>query len=206
MTATKSGIIFHDWQIRALANGMTQFWVPVVPRDKTWTYSAIDDPDGIPWLYEEDEMGDSYKAPGPHEPGDEVFVKETWCALEPEHFIGNQKFAYRATCGDDGDRCRQEYIDIGFPYQWKSSAQMPKSASRYRIRIKEPVQFKQVWDITTADIASMGLNDGTFNPAMGIRWQNGMRCKFQDYWHDRYPKRPWSGNPWAFGFVFEVLT
>jgi hypothetical protein len=74
-------------------------------------------------------------------PGSRVWVRETWVELVLEHrtYLDTREFAYKASCdpGKDGDgeRCRQDYIAAGYPYQWRSPVTMPRWASRIELEI-----------------------------------------------------------------------
>src|SRR5690606_37685105 len=55
-------------------------------------------------------------------PGDLLWVRETFLVLEPEHCKGlEDRFLYKANFDPESDELRREYMEIGYPYQWKPS-------------------------------------------------------------------------------------
>ena len=57
-------------------------------------------------------------------------------------------------------------------------------------------------------ILSEGIDNGISNPAMGKRWENMQRMKFENLWDSTIPpkdrdKYGWAANPWVFVIEFE---
>ena len=95
-----------------------------------WCWWTPDDRQGPDWI--RCPLG----APGPR-----VWVRETWCEMVREHRVHKdaREFVYKASCdpgkNGDGERCRQDYIAAGYPYQWRSPVTMPRWASRLDLEI-----------------------------------------------------------------------
>ena len=122
-------ILFNTEMVRAILDGR-----------KTCTRRVIELPenmDGVPV----GKSGDSsnplgFMYPGgikrpPYQPGDILYVRETWCALpvnEAGHMRGHSIYYYRA----DGD-LRPE----GWRGKWRPSIHMPKEAARIWLKVTD---------------------------------------------------------------------
>lgn len=102
------------------------------------------------------------------EVGDILWVRETFCELDKHHWndptlrreaIENRygyprvnAFAYKAECGRESERCREE---LG--YRWKPSIHMPRVAARLFLQVTA-VRSESLHDITEADAIAEGMN------------------------------------------------
>lgn len=88
----------------------------------------------------------------PYQPGDILYVRETWCALpvnEAGHMRGHSVYYYKA----DGD-LRPE----GWRGKWKPSIHMPKEAARIWLKVTD-VRVERLQDITEDGAKAEGMPD-----------------------------------------------
>ena len=199
-------ILFNTEMVRAILDGR-----------KTCTRRVIELPenmDGVPV----GKSGDSsnplgFMYPGgikrpPYQPGDILYVRETWCALpvnEAGHMRGHSIYYYRA----DGD-LRPE----GWRGKWRPSIHMPKEAARIWLKVTD-VRVERLQKITEDGCIAEGIYpsncrgcNATFGcdacPDEGYNEVDG----FADLWNstikksdlDRYS---WDANPWVWVIGFE---
>lgn len=126
------------------------------------------------------------------QPGDRLWVKETFCSTD----FG---FAYRATTGAEGERCRRE---LGM--KWKPSIFCTRAASRITLEIVS-VRVERLNEISEADAKAEGveakewgeqLPDGTGGSSMEYRPQ------FIDLWQSLNGTGSWAANPWVWVVEF----
>lgn len=150
----------------------------------------------------------AYKAP--YQPGDILYVRETWCALpvnEAGHMRGHSVYYYKA----DGD-LRPE----GWRGNWHPSLHMPKEAARLFLRVTN-VRVERLQDITPKDAENEGVgnlfykdigysekNYGTeVDPEYGIAkeqfawlWESTVKKSDLDFYG-------WDANPYVWVIEFE---
>lgn len=147
----------------------------------------------------------------PYQPGDILYVRETWCALpvnEAGHMRGHSIYYYRA----DGD-LRPE----GWRGKWRPSTQMPKEAARIWLWVTD-VMVERLQDITyngalregsegiRCDHVALGVHGCT--DCMNTGWIEPPQVEFMQIWNstikksnlDRYG---WDANPWVWVIEFE---
>lgn len=145
----------------------------------------------------------------PYELGDILWVRETWCKYDSEHVFNGKRYAYKANTSPESDRCRQDYIKSGFPYQWRSSSTMPRLAARLFLKVKS-VRAERLRDITEEDVIAEGfkptlcscggqeyactdcMNTGVLEPA---------KLGFIQMWDNA-----WGSNPWVWVIEFELIN
>ena len=126
----------------------------------------------------------------PYDPGDILYVRETWCGLpvnEAGHFRGHPIYYYRA----DGD-LRPE----GWRGAWHPSIHMPKEAARIWLKVTD-VRVERLQDMTDDDAEAEGCFDYT-STALGFPDVWDSTIKKSD--RDRYG---WAANPWVWVIQFE---
>lgn len=139
----------------------------------------------------------AYKAP--YEPGDILYVRETWCALpvnEAGHMRGHSIYYYKA----DGD-LRPE----GWRGKWKPSIHMPKEAARIWLNVTN-VMVERLQEITTESALAEGADkyihlNGKFN-------ENAILTSFIGIWNSTIKKSDldrygWDANPFVWVIEFE---
>lgn len=134
-------------------------------------------------------------------PGGRLWVRETWCEFVERHRTKRniREFAYRANCHEDGERCRQDYIDAGYPYQWKPSIHMPRIASRLLLELTN-VRVERLQDISDEDAAAEGVDAMPSAPAALTH-----RTSFAKLWDtlNKSPDYSWESNPWVWVLDFK---
>lgn len=188
-------ILFNTEMVRAILDGR-----------KTCTRRVIELPenmDGVPV----GKSGDSsnplgFMYPGgikrpPYQPGDILYVRETWCALpvnEAGHMRGHSIYYYRA----DGD-LRPE----GWRGKWRPSIHMPKEAAHIWLKVTN-VRVERLQEITidgirNEGISSMAVHAGDMEIALK-EWKNLWNSTIKKTDLDSYG---WEANPWVWVIEFE---
>lgn len=154
-------------------------------------------------------------------PGDRMWVRETWCFANPEYpFVGSDR-----PVSQRGDRCyyratdgELERDDGGSP--WRPSIHMPRWASRICLRVTD-VRVQRLQEISEEDAKAEGARHFPDLPTKGehdpARWSmaepsstwecmHSPRYAFGNYWDSINAKRtPWADNPWVWAISFERL-
>lgn len=153
-----------------------------------------------PYHMEHSEMEDAWLIRrlciAPYEPGDILYVRETWCDLPANkagHMRGHSIYYYKA----DGD-LRPE----GWRGNWRPSIHMPKEAARIWLKVTD-VRVERLQDITSEQICKEGveveephvLNGEEKRYAFSILWDSTIKKSELD----RYG---WDANPYVFVIEF----
>lgn len=145
-----------------------------------------------------DEYGGSIRyAKPPYQPGDILYVRETWCGLpvnEAGHMRGHTIYYYKA----DG-----ELRPKGWRGTWHPSIHMPKEAARIWLKVTD-VRVERLQEITSEQICREGveveyphvLNGEEKRYAFSRLWDSTI--KKSDL--DRYG---WNASPWVWVIEFE---
>lgn len=134
----------------------------------------------------------------PHgQPGDRLWVRETWCPLERCDWIKEKRennVNYKADSTSEGESNRME-----MGYQWKSPIFMPRWASRITLEITG-IRVERVQDISEEDAKAEGF---IVEPYQGVGDLPSDR--FQRYWDRLNSKRgySWKENPWVWVIEFK---
>ena len=145
-------------------------------------------------------------------PGDLLYLKESYTKLV-EHYVEgmDNPYVYKQNMKEeDSERCRQDYIRAGYPYQWKSPLFMPREAAWIWLLIKD-IRCKRLQDITKEDCIKEGAPWESYNIAGYdvFSW-------FQEEWdainaNRKDPKTKeilpyaWAHNPWVFPLDYELF-
>lgn len=201
-------ILFNTEMVRAILDGR-----------KTCTRRIVKDgiPDGAMWRYKAftpkgyitcrgvyaDGYGEGfYKLP--YEPGDILYVRETWCGLpvnEAGHFRGHPIYYYKA----DGD-LRPE----GWRGAWRPSIHMPKEAARIWLKVTD-VRVERLQDITEDGAKAEGAN---WKNGQNVGWEEKMKRtateRFAEIWNSTIKKSDldrygWDANPYVFVIEFSKI-
>ena len=117
------------------------------------------------------------------EPGDRLWVRETWIAPGPAHTP-----FYKA------------YIpNVNIKIKWKSPMHMPRWASRITLNITD-VRVERLQDINFRDLQAEAVGmQGELTKAME---------EYMQIWDSLNAKRgyPWSSNPWCWVIEFQKVT
>ena len=143
----------------------------------------------------------------PYQPGDILYVRETWCALpvnEAGHMRGHSVYYYKT----DGD-LRPE----GWRGNWHPSIHMPKEAARIWLKVTD-VSVERLQDITEDGAKAEGIYtpncrgcNSTFRCDF---WNEGYNefDEFMEIWDSTIKKSDidhygWQANPWVWVIEFE---
>lgn len=152
-----------------------------------------------------DEYGGSIQyAKPPYQPGDILYVRETWCGLpvnEAGHMRGHTIYYYKA----DG-----ELRPKGWRGTWHPSIHMPKEASRIWLKVTD-VRVERLHEITEDGAKAEGAIDNRgfiHSPENEYDRIHTAREHFIKIWNstikksniDRYG---WDANPWVWVIEFE---
>ena len=143
----------------------------------------------------------------PYQPGDILYVRETWERFECRNCEGDEKgkcpkepkkSVLDKTCGCYMYRATDE---ISGDAKWHPSIHMPKEAARIWLKVTD-VRVERLQKITEVQAQVEGCNSGLLTGACTARGQ------FEDLWNttikksdiDRYG---WDANPWVWVIEFE---
>ena len=208
-------ILFNTEMVRANLDGRKSCTRRIVkgfiPNDAKWGYTAFT-PKGC--ISCRGTFADGYGEKFfklPCEPGDILYVRETWCALpvnEAGHIRGHSVYYYKA----DGD-LRPE----GWCGKWHPSIHMPKEAARIFLKVTD-VRVERLHEITEdgalregaqgirCDHAGLGVYGCT--DCMNTGWIEPPQVEFMYIWDSTVKKSNlncygWDANPWVYVIEFE---
>jgi len=143
------------------------------------------------------------------QPGDILWVRETFCEVPYEHnhvpikggHITIPKYAYKA----DSER---DYTGI-----WKPSIHMPREAARLFLRVTN-VRVERLHDITENDARNEGVKDPydyqepSYYDQPHVRGMEINKSAFAGLWDSLNAKRGygWESNPWVWVIEFEKIN
>lgn len=136
------------------------------------------------------------------EPGDRLWVRETWAPFERER--GQCAVAYFASCEDGSfDYVTSEgVIERLAIKRWKPSIHMPRWASRLELEVLD-VRVERLHDIDEEDARREGVEHCALH---GERPCDAYRARFTSLWDTINGDRaPWSSNPWVWRVEFRRL-
>ena len=138
----------------------------------------------------------------PYQPGDILWVRETWASYCDE-CESNQGEGYKdATCAyGDCNRYAYKADDDGCPGgKWRPSIHMPKEAARIFLRVKT-VRVERLQDITEEQAVKEGAKAYGPNNCSGT----SARIAFAEIWDrtTRDNSYEWRKNPWVWVIEFE---
>lgn len=205
-------IIFSTPMVQAILDGRKTQTRRVI-KDKDITNWFDIDVDGKPIAYIDQETGDSYPPThrAKYQPGDILWVRETWAARCDE-CDSNQGTGYRdATCAyGDCNRYVYKADDNGCPGgKWRPSTHMPREAARLFLEVKN-VQVEMLQDITEHNARLEGcidshdkICDGKFDDV--TEFYLTAKDAFIELWDSINAKRgyPFESNPWVWVITFE---
>lgn len=161
------------------------------------------------------------------QPGERLWVRETFTEFVGHHVMDGKRWAYAANCREsdsDGERIRQDYIRAGYPYRWKPSIHMPRAACRIVLEITD-VRVERLQAISEADCLAEGIEvprspDGS--PLLRLTGKNPptrfvdlagaafpdkvVRAYYASLWCDINGAGAWDANPWVWALAFRRVT
>lgn len=118
------------------------------------------------------------------QPGDRLWVRETWAELSQFHNLNSEIERYIYKADEDAT-----------PLKWKPSIFMPKEAARIWLEVVN-VRVERLQEITYEDC----LREGMWNYGTDV----DTLAAFQELWQNLNAKRgyDWNINPWVWAISF----
>ena len=203
-------ILFNTEMVRAIFDGRKSCTRRIVKHD---VEAILNSPYHKEHPEVEDEQIISKLCIPPYQPGDILYVRETWCEYgdlnDSDQIIdGTEKYYYRA----DGENPtpynyflvhrngNDEHRD--FPV-WHPSIHMPKEAARIWLKVTN-VRVERLQEITADGIRNEGLSSAAVHCGdMEIalkEWENLWNSTIKKSDLDRYG---WDASPWVWVIEFE---
>lgn len=148
------------------------------------------------------------------QPGDRLWVRETWADLTKTHGRRWEKFnpstkLYQRGVGPfvwyraDGE---QPDTGSGTPLSepWRPSIHMPRWASRINLEVTG-VRVEQLQDISEADAVAEGCDNGKSDAAISTGWYERPKAAYRRLWEQINGIGSWNENPWVWVVEFKVL-
>ena len=187
-------ILFNTEMVRAILDGRKSCTRRILKHD---VEAILNSPYHKEHPEVEDEQIISKLCMPPYQPGDILYVRETWCALpvnEAGHMRGHSTYYYRA----DGD-----LRPSGWRGKWNPSIHMPKEAARIWLKVTD-VRVERLQEITADGIRNEGLSSAAVHCGdMEIalkEWENLWNSTIKKSDLDRYG---WDASPWVWVIEFE---
>lgn len=206
MITSAKPIIFNTEMVRAILDGRkTETRRPMKPQPLFHTgrrYIFADETCPKKW-----EDCDDIIATYQYQPGDILYVRETWQQLMEYEILAGRPRGPQGTLGIPATPDQKSYycyradgeiehIEYG-KLNWLPSIHMPKEAARIFLKVTE-VKVERVQDITEEGAKAEGFaSDGNFMASFS----------FCDTWETIYKNRgyAWDANPWVWVIKFELL-
>lgn len=212
-------ILFNTEMVRAILDGRKDATRRIVkgfiPDDAVWGYTAFT-PKG--YISCRGTFADGYGEKFfklPCEPGDILYVRETWQCWRAHRYEATADIRFRAG-GDDVrlqfangntdsiDRLDYDtFVHKWFSHnrEWKPSLFMPKVAARIWLKVTD-VRVERLQEITEVQAQAEGCNSGMLTGACTARGQ------FEDLWNSTIKKSDldrygWNASPWVWVIEFE---
>lgn len=132
------------------------------------------------------------------QPGDLLWVRESWCIVTNASKEDDNKLHYRASTGKNN-------------FTWKPSIHMKKSAARIWLEVTE-IRVERLQDINEFDAECEGIEDDEFLPLRFKQYGDNVgSCEsaitsFQTLWEHINGPESWNSNPWVWVVSFKVVS
>lgn len=212
-------ILFNTEMVKAILDGRKTCTRRIVkdgiPDDAMWGYTAFTPKGYISCrgVYADGYGEGFYKLP--YQPGDLLYVRETWGISNLDDESKMAYIVYRASEEQKNEGCREVHLpDEKFEKmyesmaesepEWRPSIHMPKEAARIWLKVTN-VRVERLQDITADDIRSEGLSSiavhaGNMEIALK-EWKKLWNSTIKKSDLDRYG---WDANPWVWVIEFEM--
>lgn len=140
-------------------------------------------------------------------PGDHLWVRETWLFDPLPGFPDEGAYHYRATS--------KKATAESFAGLWRPSIHMPRAAARIILQITD-IRAQRLHDITEADAIAEGLNFTVPNTSPNTyydnyqtgRWLdpqmlNNPIASYRTLWEKINGPESWAANPWVWAITFK---
>lgn len=185
-------ILFNTEMVRAILDGLKSCTRRLVKHD---VEAVLNSPYHKAHPEVEDKQIISKLCNPPYQPGDFLYVRETWCLR-----YDGEKYFYKA----DKNTPREEKRLIDYNNtSWHPSIHMPKEAARIWLRVTD-VRIEQLQEITADGIRNEGLSSAAVHCGdMEIalkEWENLWNSTIKKSDLDRHG---WDANPYVWVISFE---
>lgn len=198
-------ILFNTEMVRAILDGRktcTRRLVKTRRKDACGFYVTKKADDSFAGIYEYDENESMFDNPlmPPYQPGDILYVRETWSK-------GLERYIYRADYSDTEKFYRNgKEIEM----KWKPSIHMPKEAARIWLNVTD-VRVERLQEITEAGAEAEGaVNNIGMIHAPDNEYDHIHTAKeyFIEIWNSTIKKADrnrygWDASPWVWVIEFE---
>jgi len=202
-------ILFNTEMVRAILDGRKTMTRRICKLDTANFDYDLKDKDYGPFL--QNEYGDSInvKKLSPYQPGDVLYVRETWRCVKYDSTDGDLSYGVEFKDGvrqyfefDDNERFHQ-FGKFAFKDGWQSSMFMPKEAARIWLEVTD-VRVERLQEITEKDAKAEGMKPVTNNSGTMHRY------KFRKIWDSTVKKQDlhlygWDASPWVWVIEFKRL-
>lgn len=139
----------------------------------------------------------------PYQPGDILYVRETWCLR-----YDGEKYFYKAD--KDTEREDKQLTDYDH-VSWRPSIHMPKEAARIWLKVKD-VRVERLQEIDDDQAKEEGAN---WKNGKNVGFEEKMRRsaveRFAEIWNSTIKKSDldrygWYANPWVWVIEFERVV
>lgn len=190
-------------------------WIKSIHQDGkgNWVAWSSDEPDLVEFTKKAYPNGEGFRCPY-GKPGDLLWVKETWRAIElPDgldgiEFAADNQFRPIKNTLEAADMWVDAHANGKYGQAWRSPYFMPKWASRLTLRLLS-VRAERLQAITEADAKAEGVSawhdttvGTTYIPEFALRWDEVNKTR-----KDLHPSVDyhWIGNPWVWALTFELV-
>ena len=194
-------ILFNTEMVRAILDGRKTMTRRICKLDTANFDYDLKDKDYGPFL--QNEYGDSInvKKLSPYQPGDKLYVRETWAHLgyaDHTTYGVNDFYVYKAN-----NRYELEQMEACGFEGWHPSIHMPKEAARIWLEATN-VRVERLQEITEEDAKAEGMKPVTNNSGTMHRY------KFRKIWDSTVKKQDlhlygWDASPWVWVIEFKRL-
>ena len=209
-------ILFNTEMVRAILDGRKTCTRRIVkdgiPDDAMWGYTAFTPKGYISCrgVYADGYGEGFYKLP--YQPGDLLYVRETWGISNMDDESKMAYIVYRASEEQKNEGCREVHLpDEKFEKmyesmaesepEWRPSIHMPKEAARIWLKVTD-VRVERLQEISGEDLIREGID---------LFQSNYVRVAFDEFeniWNSTIKKSDldrygWNANPWVWVIEFE---
>lgn len=200
-------ILFNTEMVQAILDGRKSYTRRLVKPEPQGYFEVSEEP-----LYIYDTDGNQGKITPPYQPGDILYVRETWHKYIKRVGKGEscrfaEFYGYRASVANSEDADEP----------WRPSIHMPKEAARIWLKVTN-VRVERLKDMTDNDALKegaegvrcdhAGLGDYACTDCMNTGWLEPPLLEFMGIWNSTIKKSDldrygWSASPWVWVIEFE---
>lgn len=214
-------ILFNTEMVRAILDGRKTCTRRIVkdgiPDDAMWGYTAFTPKGYISCrgVYADGYGEGFYKLP--YQPGDLLYVRETWGISNMDDESKMAYIVYRASEEQKNEGCREVHLpDEKFEKmyesmaesepEWRPSIHMPKEAARIWLKVTD-VRVERLRDITGLSVQKEGIEVEPNECAGKFDFVSELFLLFQRLWDSTIKKSDidrygWDANPYVFVIEF----